>query len=209
MTTKTFARNSMGQNIYLYYDKLLTEGVLIDAGCNETDRADIAAFLQEKGITVKAILLTHGHFDHIIAADEMRTLTNAEIYCHALEEPMLQDHELNLSTMIKKNISITPDKTLQDGDTFRFGNATLEVLHTPGHTPGGVCYYDRENGNLFTGDTLFHESVGRTDFPQSNGKTLKKSIAEKLLTLPGNTNVYPGHGQSTTISHEKQNNPFV
>jgi len=209
VTTKTFARNSMGQNIYLYYDKLLSEGVLIDAGCNEADCSDIAAFLREKGITVKAILLTHGHFDHIIAADEMRALTNAEIYCHCAEKPMLDDHELNLSTMIKKKLSVTPDKVLQDGDTFRFGNAQLEVLHTPGHTPGGVCYYDRENGNLFTGDTLFRESVGRTDLPQGNSKTLKKSIAEKLLTLPGSTVVYPGHGSSSTVGHEKQKNPFV
>jgi len=209
MIVKTFARNSMGQNIYLYYCKLSGEGVLIDAGCNEADSSDIAAFLQEKGITVNAILLTHGHFDHIIAADKMRAITNAEIYCHCAEKLMLADHELNLSTMIKKKLSVTPDKVLQDGDTFRFGNTALEILHTPGHTPGGVCYYDRENSNLFTGDTLFRESVGRTDFPQSNSKTLKKSIAEKLLTLPGNTNVYPGHGPSTTITHEKQNNPFV
>ena len=209
MTVKTFARNSMGQNIYLYYDKPAAESVLIDAGCNEADSSDIAAFLQEKGIAVKAILLTHGHFDHIIAAEEMRALTNAELYCHALEKPMLEDHELNLSTMIKKKLHVTPDKILQDGDVLRFGNITLEVLHTPGHTPGGVCYLDRENGNLFTGDTLFRESVGRTDLPQGNSKTLKKSITDKLLTLPGSTNVYPGHGSSSTVAHEKQNNPFV
>ena len=209
MTIKTFARNSMGQNIYLYYNKLTGTGVLIDAGANEADCSDIAAFLQEKGITVNAILLTHGHFDHIIAADELRALTGAPLYCHALEKTMLEDHELNLSTMIKKKLQVTPDKTLQDGEVLRFGDVTFEVLHTPGHTPGGVCYYDRDNGNLFTGDTLFRESVGRTDLPGGNSKTLKKSIAEKLLTLPGSTNVYPGHGPSSTVGHEKQNNPFM
>jgi len=209
MIIKTFARNNMGQNVYLYYCRISGEGVLIDAGCNEADRNEITAFLQEKGITVNAILLTHGHFDHIITANEMKKLTNAEIYCHKLEVPMLEDPELNLSTIIKQKLSVTPDKTLQDGDIIKFGHAALEILHTPGHTPGGVCYYDRESANLFTGDTLFRESVGRADLPQGNSKTLKKSIAEKLLTLPGSTNVYPGHGPNTTIAHEKQNNPFM
>ena len=209
MNIKTFARNSMGQNIYLYYDKPGGEGVLIDAGCSEADRADITAFLSDKNIAVKAILLTHGHFDHIIAADEMKALAGAEIYCHKLEEPMLGDPGLNLATMIKTKLQVAPDKLLQDGDVFPVAGARLEVLHTPGHTPGGVCYYDRANGNLFAGDTLFRESVGRTDLPGGNSKTLKKSIADKLLTLPGNTNVYPGHGQSTTIAHEKQNNPLL
>lgn len=209
MTVKTFARNSMGQNIYLYYDKLQSEGVLIDAGCSEDDCSDIAAFLQENSIDVKAILLTHGHFDHIIGAIAIKAIVKTEVYCHTLEKPILTDHELNLSGMIKKKMSVTPDKVLEDGDVFRFGSTTLTVLHTPGHTPGGVCYFDRENGNLFTGDTLFRESVGRTDLPQSNSKTLKKSITEKLLTLPGDINIYPGHGGGSTIGHEKKNNPFV
>ena len=204
---KTF--DSKGQNIYLYYDKHTNEGVLIDAGGGDTDVAAISATLPALGITVKAILITHGHFDHIISADELRKLTNAEIHCHKDEVPMLADPELNLSTMIKKQLKVTPCKTFAEGDVFTFGSITLKVIHSPGHTHGGVCFYDKQNGNIFTGDTLFRESVGRTDLPQGNGKTLRKSITEKLLTLPGNTNVYPGHGPSSTINHEKQNNPHV
>jgi len=204
---KTF--NQKGQNIYLYYDKATSEGVLIDAGGGDADVTAISATLAEKDITVKAILITHGHFDHILSADELRDITKAEIHCHKDEVPMMLDPELNLSTMIKKQLKITPCKTFVEGDVFTFGGIALEVMHTPGHTHGGVCFYDRQNGNIFTGDTLFRESVGRTDLPQGNSKTLKKSISEKLLTLPGNTNMYPGHGSSSTINHEKQNNPHV
>ena len=199
----------MGQNIYLYYDEKSGEGVLIDAGCSEADHEKISTFINENNITIKAILLTHGHYDHIISVDTMKNLTSAVVCSHELEKQVLENPDLNISTRIGLKLTITPDRLFNDGDVFRFGNAALKVLHTPGHTPGGVCYYDEENGYLFSGDTLFKESIGRTDFLLGNFQVLLKSISEKLFTLPDSTQVYPGHGSSTTIKHEVQNNPFV
>ena len=188
----TFNNNDMSQNIYL------TEGIMIDAGCSP---ADLEAIRKSK-IEIKAILLTHGHWDHIIAINELKKLTGAPIYCHEAEKQMLEDASINRSAFRDKKIEITPDKLFKDGDTF--GN--FRVIHTPGHTVGGVCYYDEKAKVLFTGDTLFKEGVGRTDLPAGNHELLLKGIAEKLFILPDDTTVFPGHGKSSTIGHEKANN---
>ena len=209
MEIKVFNNNRMMQNVYLYYDKNVGNGFLIDAGCSKADMKAIAAFISENSITVKGILLTHGHYDHIIAVDEVKSLTSAVVCSHEIEKQMLENPEVNLSVYSGLSATVIPEKLFNDGDIFQVGESSLKVLHTPGHTPGGVCYYDEENGNLFAGDTLFQESVGRTDFPLGNHSGLIKSIAEKLFTLPDSTKVYPGHGASTTIGHEKQYNPFV
>ena len=210
MTVRTFNKNDMGQNIYLYYDEKADNekyGVLIDAGCSVVDRKAIDSHIEENNIIVKGILLTHGHFDHISAADEMKNL--APVYCHELERQMLGSPDLNLSVLVNKDIVSAPDHLLVEGDVFRFGDALLKVLHTPGHTPGGVCYYDEENGNLFAGDTLFKEAVGRTDFPYADHHVLIENISKKLFVLPDDVKVYPGHGFPSTIGHEKLCNPFT
>ena len=199
----------MGQNIYLCYDEESREGVLIDAGCSEIDKQTISYILNDNAIIIKAILLTHGHYDHIIMADALKILTGANIYCHEAEKQVLENPNINLSTYTAKNITVYANKFFCDGDTFNFGNNTLKILHTPGHTLGSVCYLDEHNGFLFSGDTLFKHSIGRTDFPQGNHPLLIESIKSKLLTLPEKTIVYPGHGQSTTIGEEKMNNPFL
>jgi glyoxylase-like metal-dependent hydrolase (beta-lactamase superfamily II) len=209
MNVKLFIKNDMGQNVYLYYDKDLGEGVLIDAGCGDADMRALAKYTEENNITVKAILLTHGHYDHIAGADAVKALTHAPLYCHAAEEEMLKNPALNLSTLREIHVSTTAEHVLNDGDTFPAGGATLRVLHTPGHTPGGVCYYDEANGVLFTGDTLFNKSIGRTDFPGGDHEELIHNIKQKLLTLPEETKVYPGHGMRTTIAYEKANNGFL
>ena len=209
MIVKTFDNNDMGQNIYLYYDHKSREGVLIDSGCSESDKNAIAAFIAKNNITVKGILLTHGHYDHIIAVDEMRLLTSTVVCSHEKEKEILENPNLNLSVNMGMNLSVTPENFFADGDVFQVGDTTLKVLHTPGHTPGGVCYFDEKNGILFSGDTLFEESIGRSDFPSGDHQTLLESIMEKLITLPDNTKVYPGHGPSTTICYEKHNNPFL
>ena len=209
MTVKTYNSNELRQNIYLYYDEQSREGMLIDAGCSPADITALTAAIKESSITVKAILLTHGHFDHITAADEMRNLTGAAVYCHEAEEPMLKDPALNLAVRFNSTIAVTPDMLLNDGDVLQFGNIELTVLHIPGHTLGGVCYYDKNNGNLFSGDVLFKKSVGRTDLPNGNTAALIDGIKTKLLSLPGSTRVYPGHGPGTTIGHEVEYNPFI
>ena len=209
MKLLTFNKNDMEQNIFLYYDEKSGEGVLIDAGCSEADHKDIVAAIANNNITIKGILLTHAHYDHITAVDILKGMTNAASYCHESEKEILETPNFNLSSRTDKEINITPDNLFKDGDVFRFGNTALKVLHTPGYTPGGVCYYDENNGNLFTGDTLFHEAVGRTDFPYGNHQELLESIRRQLLILPEDTKVYPGHDVSTTIGHEKRRNPFL
>jgi len=207
MIIKTFNNNDMGQNVYLYYDEISGEGVIIDAGCSETDIKELAAFINVNNVAVKGILLTHGHYDHIIAVYNVKRITSAEIYCHTAEREALENAEKNRSALHGMDIEVTSDHILCD--TFRFGDATLKVLHTPGHTPGSVCYYDETHGNLFSGDTLFRETIGRTDFPTGNHGDLIRNLKEKLLTLPEETKVYPGHGASTTIGHEVNYNPFA
>jgi len=209
MKIETFNKNSMGQNIYLCWCENTREGVLIDAGCNEADEKAMMQTINDEGITVKAILLTHGHYDHITALEKMKSLTNAPVYSHMSEKQVLENPDLNLSCRILTKISVTPDAPFNDGDIFQFGDCTLKVLHTPGHTPGGVCYYDAEGGHLFSGDTLFASSIGRTDFPMGDHAKLIRNIKTKLLTLPDETTVYPGHGGTTTIGREKASNPYL
>jgi len=187
-------------------------------GCEETkaaavidpgDDADkILMVLAESGLKVDCIINTHGHFDHVGANSRMKEVTGADILIHPLDEPML----LNLSAMasamgMKVENSPPADRTLEDGDAVTFGNITLSVLHTPGHTPGGISLFTE--GHVFVGDTLFAGSVGRTDFPGGDFATLKNSIRTKLFALDDDVVVYPGHMGRTTIGTEKQSNPFV
>ncbi len=164
--------------------------------------------LREKGLTVKAILLTHGHFDHIMGANEMREISGAKIYALKEEEELLLDPHLNSSFKVGKSYTVKPDVLVRDGEVLTFGDIKLKVIATPGHTAGGCCFYSEEDGVLFSGDTLFFESVGRTDFETSNAGDMKRSLA-KLFELPDETKVYPGHGDFTTIGHEKEYNPFA
>ena len=157
----------------------------------------------------KAILLTHGHGDHIGGVQDIVDAYQVPVYIHKGDVPYLADPELNLSaysnpTPIKVNADIIE---VQQGDHITCGAINLEVLETPGHTPGGVCYY--MDGLVFVGDTLFRDSVGRTDFPNGSYETLMESIKTQLYKLPDNTMVYPGHGPETNIGYEKQYNPFV
>jgi len=164
--------------------------------------------LVENGFEVEAILLTHGHFDHIMGCEEMRRITGAKIYVMAEEKVLLQDPYVNCSAQWAKPCTLVPDVWIHDGDELVFGDKKCKVIATPGHTIGGCCYYFEQDDILISGDTLFLESVGRTDFPTGSMSTLKRSIQDKLLTLPENVKVYPGHGDSTTIANEKQYNPF-
>jgi len=209
MKIMLFNANDMGQNIYLYYHEKLCEGIIIDAGCSEADIKLLSAFISDNRISIKGILLTHGHYDHIIGLGEMTNLTSAKVCSHEKEMKMLECPDINLSTRIGANLKVTPGLLFDDGDVYQLGDVRLQVLHTPGHTPGGVCYYDKDNNNLFTGDTLFKESIGRTDLPAGNHNELIINIKEKLFVLPNETRVYPGHGPGTTIGYEKQHNPYV
>ncbi|MBO5321821.1 MAG: MBL fold metallo-hydrolase [Clostridia bacterium] len=170
-------------------------------------RQKLVDFLKENEHKERLVLITHGHFDHIGGAVNLREETGVKIGIGALDNPALSDDDLNCAASF--NRSLTPfdaDYLYNDGDIVKVGDIELKVIATPGHTVGGVSY-TTEN-LVFTGDTLFKVSVGRTDFAGGDFSVLEKSI-KKLYTLPDETVVYPGHGESTTIGFEKQNNPFV
>lgn len=175
--------------------------------------------LEKNGFRVAGILLTHGHFDHIWGLEELKEAANAaaeaekrepvKVYADEAEKPLLKDAELNLSAGAGRPCTVSADVYVRDGQEITIAGMTCRVISTPGHTAGGCCYYFEEAGFLLAGDTLFQESVGRTDFPTGSMGTLVRSVKEKLLVLPEDTKVYPGHGDSTTIGHEKKYNAFL
>jgi hydroxyacylglutathione hydrolase len=205
MIIKALAVGPIMANCFIVGCQATLEAVVIDPG-DEADK--ILQTLTDLNLTVKNILNTHGHFDHVSANKEINAATGAPILIHALDAPMLQEISASAANWgLTAQDSPPPDRMLAEGDAIRFGEITLKVIHTPGHTPGGVSFY--ADGHVFVGDTLFAGSIGRTDFPGGDFKTLKSSIHNKLFTLGDDIRVHTGHGPDTTIGQEKQYNPFV
>ena len=205
MIIKTLAVGPIMANCFVLGCDTTQEAAVIDPG-DEPDRILLA--LAESNLTVKLIINTHGHFDHVGANKKLKDVTGAPILIHPLDAPMLNQLASSAAAwgMTAEN-SPPADRELQDGDQINFGKINLKVLHTPGHTPGGISLYtDHE---AFVGDTLFAGSIGRTDFPGGSFKTLKESIQQKLFALGDDLKVYPGHNQPTTIGVERRTNPFV
>jgi len=165
--------------------------------------------LKDNGLNVKAILLTHGHFDHIFGVSELKRLTNAKVYAYTEEKELLLDPNLNVSDMVGRPTAIVPDVLLNDGEEVSVEGFDFRVIHTPGHTQGSACYYFKDEDILISGDTLFMESIGRSDLPTGNENKLLLSLNNVLMKLPDNTEVFPGHGPKTTIGYERENNPFI
>ena len=182
--------------------------LIIDAGLQPDELID---FLRRDKLIPSAVALTHGHIDHIAGIAALRkNFPDIKVYIHKLDAEMLTGTEHNLSALAGRPFSTKPaDFTLEQGDVIEQAGILLRVLHTPGHTPGGICLYSKDEGIVFVGDTLFAGSVGRTDFPSGSMTKLIESIREKLFTLPDETVVYPGHGPITTIHREKAHNPFL
>lgn len=190
-------------------------------GCGDViffDPADRGQYiyeaLKEKGFQVKGIVLTHGHFDHILGAQKLKELAEADqgvqipVYALAEEKELCMNEELNLAAQMGTAGKVMPDILLHDQEQAAIAGMTFKVIATPGHTTGSCCYYFAEDAMLISGDTLFYGSVGRTDFPTGSMGTLVRSIKDKLFCLPDEVKVYPGHGESTDIGFEKENNPF-
>ncbi|MEW5758435.1 MAG: MBL fold metallo-hydrolase [Candidatus Omnitrophota bacterium] len=199
---KTIVVGNLGVNCYILFSN--GQALIIDPG---GDFGLIQNFLTKNNLVVKFIVHTHGHFDHIGADNKF----NVPVYIHRLDVECLTDSSKNLSNFVVGNdLKIkSPVVAVDDGEKIYLDEIILKVIHTPGHTKGGICLLWEEAKCIFTGDTLFYEGIGRTDFPGASHEELINSIEKKLFILEDNIICYPGHGPKTTIGHEKKNNPFL
>ena len=194
-------------NCYFLINEELRETVIVDPGENA---GQIQSYLAENELKPVAILLTHGHFDHMMAAEKLRAAYGIKVYATAKEKELLNSSVLNLAKgFLRADYTMDADIYCKEGDEFYLAGCSIQVLETPGHTPGGCCYYIPSQNMLFSGDTLFYRSIGRTDFPGGSFQELSKSIKEKLYVLPAETICYSGHGEVTRIGFEKEHNPYV
>ena len=208
MRVKQMMVGMMGVCCYIVACDETKEAVIIDPGGNEDE---ILSACQQENLKVKYIVNTHGHPDHVCGNRQLKEATGAEIIMHSADADFFSQSSVEqFFSQLGLPASPPVDKRVEDGDTLTFGNETLKVILTPGHTPGGICLYSHPN--LFTGDTLFAGGVGRTDFPGGNTQQMMTSIKERLLSLPPDTIVWPGHGYGgdrSTIGQEKTGNPFI
>lgn len=195
------------ENPYLLICSDTQQALLIDPG----DEAELLwQALIKAGATLDAIVLTHAHLDHVGAVETLRARANAPVYLHPADDELLAHVPQQAALFGLHAAPVRPaDRRLAHGETLRCGNLELQVIHTPGHSPGSVCLYLAAERVLIAGDTLFYRSVGRTDLPGGDAPILLRSIRERLWQLPDDTRVYPGHGPATTIGDERRNNPFA
>ncbi len=193
-------------NCYFLINTETNETIIVDPADNASD---IRNWCRNNGRKPAAILLTHGHFDHMLAADALRNEFSVRIYAAEAERELLSDPAANLSGQWSRPAVLKADEYLTDGQVLELAGFQIRAILTPGHTAGGMCYYLEEEGVLISGDTLFQGSYGRVDFPTSSMSEMGRSVRDKLLVLPEDTAVYPGHGESTTIGYEKAYNPLA
>lgn len=193
-------------NCYVAMNTQTNECFILDPGASAKQ---LAERIRREQCTPVAILLTHGHFDHAGAAEELAEEFGIQIYAHEAEESTLTDSNKNVSWMMGASETYRADVFVKDGEVLELAGFQIKVLHTPGHTEGGCCYYLPEEEVLFSGDTLFAQSVGRTDLPGGSMSQIVRSIKGKLMTLPDDTVVYPGHNDVTTIETERNYNPYL
>lgn len=206
MKIEKFVTGIISTNCYLVINEDTKQAVVIDpAACPSY----LMSHIKSEGLKIEAILLTHGHFDHIMGIDGFLSEFDVPVYVHEEDADAMEDPVLNQSSTYTSGYTFGKARYLRDRQTLELAGYTFQVIHTPGHTKGGCCYYVASENVLFSGDTLFQNSVGRTDFVNSSTSDLVHSIREKLFLLPDDTMVYPGHMGETKIGHEKKYNPYV
>ena len=206
MEIEQYCVGQVATNCYFAINGETKEMLVIDPGDSAKMLADK---INQEGLKPQAILLTHGHFDHVMAAEELAGIFGVKIYAHEKEQDTLENPGKNVSLMVGGRDAYHADVYVKDEEVLELAGMKVKVLHTPGHTAGGCCYYLEEEGALFSGDTLFCQSVGRTDFPGGSMSEIVRPIKEKLMALPDEVRVYPGHMDLTTIGKERAYNPFL
>lgn len=206
MKVEKFVTGIISTNCYLVINEDTKQAVVIDpAACPSY----LMSHIKSEGLKIEAILLTHGHFDHIMGIDGFLSEFDVPVYVHEEDADAMEDPVLNQSSTYTSGYTFGKARYLRDRQTLELAGYTFQVIHTPGHTKGGCCYYVASENVLFSGDTLFQNSVGRTDFVNSSTSDLVHSVREKLFLLPDDTMVYPGHMGETKIGHEKKYNSYV
>ena len=209
LTVRSFVFNPFQENAYVLFDET-KECVIIDPGCFDADeKQELASFIDGEKLKVQILLNTHCHVDHVLGNYFVKEKYKVNLLLHALDEPVLKAVTAYAPTYgLYHYEESKPDAFLEEGDTIRFGNQVLEVIFTPGHSPGHVVFYHPKDKILIGGDVLFYNSIGRTDLPGGNYDQLIQSIHQKLFVLPDQVKVFPGHGPETSIGFEKRTNPF-
>ena len=211
MEIKRFEFNFFGENTYIIWDAASHEAAIVDPGMVNPEETNlIEDFIATHHLSVRYILLTHAHVDHTFGIDILKEKYHVPVLAHKADLPLgqMRGRQAEMFHLPMKLGPVEIDRFISASTTLNLGNERIEVIETPGHSPGGVCYYVPESSFILTGDTLFLGSIGRTDLPGGNHNTLLRSISAGLFKLPDNTVVYPGHGPATTIGKEKRTNPF-
>lgn len=212
LNIKKFTVNPLGENTYLLWDETL-EAAVIDCGAFEpSERQRIATCVAENGLRLTHLLNTHAHFDHLFGADYIYKEWGVKIWLHEQERETYEHAAEQMKAFVGWDIPLPlppVGRWLRNGEEFCVGHTTLRVIPTPGHTPGGCCFYVESEGMLFSGDSLFRQSIGRTDFPGGDYAALVDSLRERVLTLPDGVRVFPGHGPETSIGYEKEMNAYL
>ncbi len=197
----------VGTNCYIAHVEGRSDCVVVDPGYSGER---VAQVLTDDGLSLDGVLLTHGHFDHYEGVPGLTAKMGGKVYILDEEMDLIKDPAKNGSLgLMGHGTAIEPEFTCHDGDVLELAGMEFKVIHTPGHTKGGCCYYLEDEGVLFAGDTIFMESIGRTDLPTGNMKEILSSVREKILSLPGDTKILPGHGPATDVAYEAANNPYA
>lgn len=212
MLTKAFTFNPVGENTYLIWDEETKEAAIIDAGMsNNREYAAVSDFITKEKMRLRYALQTHMHFDHVWGLSYIKETYDLKPLCHAADEIIYnQAPEMTSMFRLSMNWNLPAiERYINEGESIQLGKTVIKILHTPGHTPGGLSFYIKSAHTVFTGDTLFRGSIGRTDLPGGNMEEEINSIKNKILTLPSDTIIFSGHGPQSNVGWELKHNPFL